>query len=463
MKNYEMDKILKNNDIGSEMFDLIERLFPICRSITGNGVRQTLKILQEHIPLKIFEVPSGMKVFDWVVPEEWNISDAYIKNSKEEKIVDFKKSNLHVMSYSIPVNGKLSLSELKKHLFTLPDHPNWIPYRTSYYEKNWGFCVTKKQYDNLKEDQYTVVIDSKLEKGSLTYGEYFIKGEKDDEVIFSCYICHPSMCNDNLSGVSLVTFLAKFLKDKKLKYSYRFLFMPETIGAITWLSLNEKKVDRIKQGLIVTCVGDRADSTYKKSKYGNAVIDRVVQRVLQESMEPFNIVEFFPFGSDERQFSSPGINLPFGSLMRTPYHKFPQYHTSADNMDFIFSDCLKNSLIKYYKIITYLEDEKSLENNFEDIKEKSGDTKPEEIKEENSKYVNCFPKCEPNLGKRGLYRMILEKKINLGQEAIFWILSFSDGKHSIKNISEKSKISYSVIKKTVEILTAKGLIKKADF
>jgi len=449
---------LKNNDIGSEMFDLIERLFPICRSITGNGVRQTLKILQEHIPLKIFEVPSGMKVFDWIVPEEWNIDDAYIKNSKEEKIVDFKKSNLHVMSYSIPVNGKLSLSELKKHLFTLPDHPNWIPYRTSYYEKNWGFCITKKQYDNLKEDQYTVVIDSKLEKGSLTYGEYFIKGERDDEVIFSCYICHPSMCNDNLSGVSLVTFLAKFLKDKKLKYSYRFLFMPETIGAITWLSQNESMVSKIKQGMVVTCVANQGKLTYKKTRHGNALIDKITEKVLKESKNPYKITDFFPYGSDERQFSSPGFNLPIGSLMRTAYHEFPEYHTSADNLEFISDDAIADSLKKYIEIVYNLEKEPNLEINNENKKIDNNQNKISHFKNGDLIYLSTNPKCEPNLGKRGLYQMINDKKLGLEEKAIFWVLNFSDGMHSLNDISQKSHINLEAIMKAAEILRTNNLL-----
>jgi len=220
--------------VGYEMYQLIEKLFPICRSITGNGVRETLEIIKHQIPLEIHEIPSGTDVYDWTIPKEWNIIDAYIENSSGEKIVDFKKSNLHVLSYSIPIDKKITLVELKEHIFTLPEHPDWIPYRTSYYEENWGFCLPFNQFKELKEDTYHVVIDSTLENGSLTYGEFFLKGEKEDEILLSCYVCHPSMCNDNLSGISLLTYLSKILINVNLKYSYRFLFIPETIGAITW-------------------------------------------------------------------------------------------------------------------------------------------------------------------------------------------------------------------------------------
>lgn len=223
---------IKNDGIGKEMYSFIKQLFPICRSITGNGVRETLRMIREHIPIEIHEIPSGMKVYDWTIPKEWNIKDAYIKNSKGEKIVDFKKSNLHVLNYSVPVNKKLKLKELKEHLFALPEYPDWIPYHTSYYEENWGFCLSYNQLKKFNEDLYHVVIDSTLEDGSLTYGELYLKGESEDEVLLSCYVCHPSMCNDNLSGVSLLTLLAKFLKKLKLRYSYRFLFIPETIGPL---------------------------------------------------------------------------------------------------------------------------------------------------------------------------------------------------------------------------------------
>ncbi|MDH3378048.1 MAG: DUF4910 domain-containing protein, partial [Gammaproteobacteria bacterium] len=263
--------------VGQTMHELMSELYPLCRSITGEGVRKTLEILGRLLPLKIHEVPTGTRVFDWTVPKEWNIRDAYIKNARGERIVDFQKLNLHVVSYSSPVNRRIPLDELQKHLFSLPDHPDWIPYRTSYYNENWGFCVSERQRESLKDDTYEVCIDSSLEDGSLTYAEHFLQGELDDEILISCHICHPSLCNDNLSGVILSTHLAKYLSQQTIhRYSYRFLFIPGTIGSITWLARNENKLDLIRYGLVVTCVGDGGRFTYKKSRRGDTEIDLAV-------------------------------------------------------------------------------------------------------------------------------------------------------------------------------------------
>jgi len=340
---------------GFKMYDLIKNLFPICRSITGNGVRNSLNIIKKEIPIEIFEVPSGSKVFDWTVPREWNINDAYVKNSKGEKVIDFSNNNLHILNYSIPIKTKLNLQSLKNHLHTLPDHPDWIPYLTTYYNENWGFCLSHNQYLKLEEDEYEVVIDSSLEDGSLTYGELFLPGESEEEFLITCYICHPSMCNDNLSGVSLVTYLAKALINQKLKYSYRFLFIPETIGAIVWLNKNEKNLSKIKFGLVATFLAGPGTSTYKKSRQGNALIDKIVEKVLQDTEKKYQIIDFNPLGSDERQFCSPGFNLPVGSLLRSYYYETPEYHTSADNLEFISIENLSDSFKKYYEIIQIVE------------------------------------------------------------------------------------------------------------
>jgi aminopeptidase-like protein len=420
--------------IGKEMHTLMKKLYPICRSITGDGARKTLEIIKKIIPIEIKEVLTGTKVFDWTVPKEWNIKDAYIKNSKGKKIVDFKKSNLHVLNYSIPVNKKMSLDELKKHLFTIPEHANWIPYRTSYYKENWGFCLTHNQFKKLKEDTYHVVIDSKLEKGGLTYGELYIKGRSKQEVLISTYICHPSLCNDNLSGVVLTTFLALLLKNMVLKYSYRILFIPETIGSITWLAKNEDKVSNIKHGFVVTCVGDSGHMTYKKTRDGNTLLDRIAEKVLIDSGDRYRILDFFPFGSDERQFSSPGFNLPMGTLMRTLYYDFPEYHTSADNLNFVKSEYLADSLEKYTKAIFILENNKT--------------------------YINLNPKCEPQLGKRGLYEMIGGRKSGETLKfAMLWVLNLSDGKNSLLDISVRSGMKFEDIKKAADTLFAKKLLK----
>lgn len=426
----------KNSDIssmGTEMYNLIDELFPICRSITGDGVRETLKIVQKHIPIKINEVSSGTQVYDWVIPKEWNIRDAFVKDSSGNKIIDFKKSNLHILQYSVPIHKKMSFDELKNHLYTLEEYPNYIPYKTSYYQENWGFCISHKQFQTLDDDEYEVFIDSTLENGSLTYGELFFKGEIEDEILFSTYICHPSMCNDNLSGVSLLTFLAKTLIDKKTKYSYRFLFIPETIGAISWLSKNENDVHKIKYGVVATCVGDSGQLTYKKTKQDNTLLDKIVEKILVDSRDPYEIVDFFPTGSDERQFSSPGFNIPVGSLVRTLYGKFPEYHTSADNIDFMNKKSLQDSFVKYHSIIYVLEN--------------------------NVIYKNQNPKCEPNLGKRKLYDLIgANKKLSSNSNAIFWLLNQSDGNTSLLEIATKSNISFIDIKNMADILVSHNLL-----
>ena len=460
--NSNFENILnKIPEIGKNMHELMIELFPICRSITGNGVRQSLQILQNHISLDISEIPSGTKVFDWSIPREWNINDAYIKNSKGEKIIDFKKSNLHVLNYSTPIRTKLSLQELLPHLHSLPDQPNVIPYRTSYYKENWGFCITHNQLINLQDDEYEVVIDSTLENGSLTYAEFFIQGESNDEVLFSCYTCHPSMCNDNLSGVVLFTFLAKHLKNLSLKYSYRFLFIPETIGAITWLSQNESNVKKIKHGLVAYCVGDPGNSSYKKSRQGNAEIDQIVMEVLKDTGEEHKVVDFFPTGSDERQFCSPGFNLPVGALVRTFAPEFSEYHTSADNTEFVKAQYLGDTLSKYVKVIT------KLEENFGKFKPNDKEKLGKSIKEKNDRiFLNLNPKCEPQLGKRKLYHDIGSqipsqggKKI-INQFALLWVLNYSDGFHYLSDIVKLSGYDLIDIENSADALVKSHLLKE---
>lgn len=429
----DIDKIISDSkNIGKYMLEFIKKLFPICRSITGNGVRETMDIIKEHIPLEVHEVKSGTKVFDWTVPREWNIKDAYIKDSSGKKIIDFKENNLHIMSYSIPVNKKMSLEELKPYIHTLPDFRDRIPYLTSYYNENWGFCMTQNQFEAMKDDEYEVVIDSSLEDGSLTYGEYYIKGEVEDEIIFSAYTCHPSMCNDNLSGIAITVFLAEALSKIKTKYSYRFIFAPETIGTITWLSLNENKIKNIKMGLVATCTGDSGIKTYKRSKQGDSITDKIVENVLAHCGEKYNVWDFFPWGSDERQFCSPGINLPVGSLMRTAYG-FDGYHTSFDNLEYMSEKGLADSYKTYLEIVY--------------------------VAENNRTYLNMNPKCEPQLGKRGLYRMIGGGcDYPFDESAMFWVLSFSDGEHSLLDISYRSGMEFKRIKHASDALYEKKLL-----
>lgn len=421
------------SDIGKELYRLVEELYPLCRSITGHGVRETLTILQSHIPLTIHEVPSGTQVFDWQVPKEWNIRDAYIKNRRGERVIDFRQSNLHVVGYSIPIRQTLSLDELKPHVYTLPDHPDWIPYRTSYYKEDWGFCLTHHQWLSLQDEEYEVCIDSSLEEGALTYGELYLPGQTEDDVLFSCHVCHPSLCNDNLSGIAVVTWLAKFLMGLDRRYSYRMVFLPGTIGPITWLSLNERLVPRIKHGLVVALVGDPGVSTYKRSRNGQAEIDRAVAHVLRHAGNDFQIRDFLPYGYDERQYCSPGFNLPVGCFMRTPNGCFPEYHTSADNLDFVQPPYLADSYEKLQMVVETLEG--------------------------NATYLNLNPKCEPQLGKRGLYRT-LSGQAERGQRemAMFWVLNLSDGTHSLLDIAERADMPFALIKETADLLEEAGLL-----
>ena len=422
---------------GESMMRLIEELYPICRSITGDGVRETLRILQKHVPLEIREVPSGTPVFDWTVPKEWNVRDAYVKDASGNRVIDFQKSNLHVVNYSVPVRKKMRLAELREHLFTLPERPDWIPYRTSYYQESWGFCLAHRQLAAMRDEEYEICIDSSLENGSLTYGELLLKGESADEVLISCHVCHPSLCNDNLSGIAVAISLAERLQAMPRWYSYRFLFIPGTIGAITWLALNEDKLPGVRHGLVLTGVGDAGKLHYKKSRVGNAEIDRAAAQVLKQSGQPHEILEFSPYGYDERQYCSPGINLPVGRLSRTPHGTFPEYHTSADNMDFVHAEKLSESLDVCTEICSLLE--------------------------RNDTFVNLTPKCEPQLGKRGLYRMVGgQADAGIREMAMLWVLNFSDGSHSLLDIAERSGVGFEALARAASILEEHGLLRKEE-
>jgi aminopeptidase-like protein len=436
MKIRDLRKEFDAGSTGAAMHGLIRDLYPICRSITGDGFRETLRSLQRFIPLEIREVPSGTRAFDWTVPKEWNIRDAYIKDSRGVKVVDFKASSLHVMSYSTPVHATMPFERLKEHLFSIPEKPDLIPYRTSYYKEDWGFCLSHNDLARLKEGEYEVCIDSTLEDGSLTYGEYYLSGETKDEILVSCHACHPSMCNDNLSGVALSTFAAKLLTPLTRRYSYRFLFIPGAIGSITWLSLNETKTADIRHGLVVACVGDGGGLTYKKSRRGNAEIDGAVLNVLRHRGQPYAVKEFSPYGYDERQYCSPGFNLPVGSLTRTPHGAFPQYHTSADNLDFVQGEYLADSLSAYLAVFHVLE--------------------------ENRTYCSLNAKCEPQLGKRGLYSAVGGRTDSPQRElALLWVLNLADGEHSLLDVAEQSGLPFDVIDSAARGLAEHALLEES--
>ena len=420
--------------LGREMHSFISDLFPICRSITGDGIRETLRRIGNHISIDIHEVPTGTDVLDWTVPKEWNIRDAFIKNSRGERVVDFRQSNLHVVNYSVPFQGRLSLVDLRPRLFTLPDHPDWIPYRTSYYKEDWGFCLSHRQLDSLAEEEYEVCIDSSLQNGHLIYGECFLAGELPDEVLFSCHICHPSLCNDNLSGVALAIQLASQLARRVTRYSYRFLFIPGTIGSITWLARHEATIHRIRHGLVIACVGDSGKFTYKKSRRASAEIDRAVVHVLRHSGQAYEVLEFSPYGYDERQFCSPGFDLPVGSLTRTPHGRFPEYHTSADNLEFVTAESLSAALAMYLEVVAVLDD--------------------------NRRYVNKYPKGEPRLSKHGIYPTVGGPQLGTDHLALLWVLNLSDERHTLLDIAEKSDLPFATIRRAAHVLAECGLLEE---
>jgi len=420
---------------GESMHAFMRELFPICRSITGAGVRETLTAVGRRIPLELREVPTGAAVLDWIVPDEWNIRDAYIAKDGH-RVVDFRESNLHVVSYSEPVRAVMPLAELRPHLHTLPEHAEWIPYRTSYYSRTWGFCLAQRQLDELADGDYEVVIDSTLEPGSLTYGECFLQGERDDEVLLTTHVCHPSLANDNLSGIALLTELGTRLHAVRRSLSYRLLFIPGTIGSITWLARNEGQLSKIVAGLVLACVGDSAPLTYKRSRRGGAIIDRAAAYVLGRRDTEDQVVDFIPWGWDERQFNSPGFDLPVGSLNRSREGEYEEYHSSADNLELISPRSLEEAFETVCEIIEVLESDRS--------------------------YVNLAPKGEPQLGKRGLYPQVGGPAAEREQLALLWVLNQSDGQKSLLDIAERSGLWISDLRVAAERLLAGGLLAAVD-
>ena len=422
--------------VGRDMHALVSQLYPICRSITGEGLRQTLDVIGQHIPLDRSEVPSGTQVFDWTVPREWNIHDAYIKDRSGRRIVDFRACNLHVVNYSTPIHRTMTMAELRDHLFTVSGHPTWIPYRTSYYKEAWGFCVSEAQIAAMADEEYEVMIDSSLADGALSYGECVLPSDSgsSDEVLISCHVCHPSLANDNLSGLSVAVFLAKSLLARKRRYTYRFLFIPATIGAITWLAANRDQASRIKHGLVLTCLGDAAAFHYKRSRRGGD-IDRVVAHVLRASGRANEIRDFMPYGYDERQYCSPGFDLAVGCLSRSVWGEFPEYHTSADNLDFVTPVALEESLAVVSAVVDVLE--------------------------ANRHYVNASPFGEPALGRRGLYRSVGGSGLGDENLARLWVLNQADGKHSLLDIAERAGMPFALIEQSARELAASGLLVEA--
>jgi aminopeptidase-like protein len=419
--------------LGREMHALVEELYPICRSITGEGLRATLRRLRPVAPLEIREVPTGTRVLDWTIPKEWNVRDAWVADGSGRRVIDFRASSLHVVNYSVPVRVRLPLSELKKRLHAIPEHPDWIPYRTSYYKEDWGFCLSQRALDGLRDGEYEAVVDSTLEDGSLSYGELLLPGREPGEVLLSAHACHPSLANDNLSGLALVATLARLLAGADRRWSYRFLFVPGTIGSIAWLAANPDAKARVRHGLVVACVGDRGPLHYKRSRRGNAEVDRAAEHVVAHAAPPGRVRDFSPYGYDERQYGSPGFDLPVGSLTRTPHGQYPEYHTSADDPAFVRPESLADSLSAYLSVLAILEG--------------------------NARYRNTQPYGEPQLGRRGLYGA-MGGYADPGrlQMAMLWVLNQSDGGPSLLDVAERSGMPFDVIRDAADALLEKGLL-----
>ena len=419
--------------LGEEMLRLIGELYPICRSITGDGVRETLRVLARVAPLSVREVPTGTQVLDWTVPKEWNIKDAWIADSEGRRVVDFQACNLHVMSYSVPTRARLSLAELRPHLHTLPDRPDWIPYRTSYYREDWGFCLSQRQLDAMPEGEYEVCIDSSLADGHLTYGEIVLPGEIEDEILLSAHVCHPSLADDNLSGLAVAALLARQLAGAThRRHTLRFLFAPGTIGTITWLALNRERATRIRHGLTLVCLGDHHGFTYKRTLGGKAEVDRAVEHVLSHASARHDAIDFFPYGYDERQYNSPGFRLPVGSLMRGRHGQFPEYHTSADNPAFVSPQRLAEA--------------------FEVLERTIG------VLEGNAVYRSTSPWGEPQLGRRGLFRAVGGSELPGLDLALLWVLALADGGHSLLDVADRSGIDFRVVRRAADLLVAHDLL-----
>lgn len=419
---------------GQGMYQFAERIFPICRSITGNGVRETLSIIKEYVPeLQIHEVPSGTAVFDWTVPREWNIYDAYIENSAGERIIDFKKNNLHVLGYSLPLDTYVNLDELKQMVYTQKDQPEVIPYVTSYYKERSGFCMSQKQLDSLPEDTYHCVIKSSLENGSLTYGEVIFPGKTEKEIFFSTYTCHPSMANNECSGPALAVGLIQWVRAmENREYTYRFIFIPETIGSITYLSRNMESMQRtMYAGFNLSCVGDNRDYSFVATRYGDTLTDKLLRHVLHHHAGQYREYSFLHRGSDERQYNAPGVDLPVCSFSRTKYGEYPEYHTSADDLTVISPEGLEGSLQVLTKCI--------------------------QILEHNKKYrIQVF--CEPQLGKRGLYPMISQKGSYNEVKTMTDFIAYADGRNTLLEIAEIIGADATVLIGIANKLLENGLV-----
>jgi len=419
----------------ARMRSTMEVLYPICRSITGDGVRETLDVIGEALPgLERRTVASGTAAYDWTVNDEWNVRDAWIADPTGRRVVDFREHNLHLVSYSVPVRARMSLEELRPHLHTLPEHPDWIPYRTTYYSRTWGFCLTQRQLEAMGEGPFDVVVDTTLEPGELTYGELAIPGETDDEVLFTTHVCHPSIANDNLSGIVVAIELARALAAlPRRRFSYRFVFAPGTIGSITWLSRNRRLLDHIRHGLVLTGLGGSGSLVYKRTRRGDRTIDRAATHVV--TRRGGEVRDYSPYGYDERQFNAIGFDLPVGRLSRTPHGEYPEYHTSADDLGFVRDEELLEAYAALLQVV--------------------------EVLEHDAAYVNLSPHGEPQLGKRGLYPTTGGKSASDAVMAMLWTLGYSDGRATLLDIADRADLDFAQVCRAAADLTRAGLLERA--
>jgi aminopeptidase-like protein len=423
-------------NVGSELYAIARELFPLNRSITGQGVRDTLAAVSRVLPLQISALATGTEVFDWTIPKEWNLKEAFIEDAQGRRIVDSRNSNLHVVGYSVPVDEYLSLVELRPHLHALPEHPDWIPYRTSYYRETWGFCVTDRLLATLTEQRYRVRIDATLAPGVLNFAEAVIPGDTEDEFLISAHVCHPSLCNDNLSGIAIAAVLGRELARERRRYTYRIVFAPGTIGAIAWLATREDAWRRVRHGLVAALLGRPGPMTYKKTKSGAATIDRAVARVFSERQAGDQIIAFSPWGYDERQFNSPGIDLDVGRLTRAPESGYPEYHTSADNLELVTPAALDDSFRAFCSVI--------------------------DVIERNATYRNLRPRGEPQLGKYGLYAHLGgATTAEAGKLALLWVLNQSDGSVDLLEVAERSGLPFADIALAASLLENASLLERA--
>ncbi|HVS61941.1 MAG TPA: DUF4910 domain-containing protein [Thermoanaerobaculia bacterium] len=422
---------------GADLHALMARAQPLPRSLTGNGVRATLRLLAERIPLELHEVPTGSQVLDWTVPREWNVREAWVRGPDGERVVDLAEHPLHLLGYSVPMHATMGRAELDEHLHSLPERPALIPYRTSYYAESWGFCLPHARRLELAKGEYEVLVDATLEEGALTWGEAFLPGASEQEVLVSTHVCHPFMANDNLSGIAVVATLAERLATldrSQRRYGWRFLFVPGTIGAIAWLARNEGAVSRIAHGLVAANLGDPGGFHYKRSRRGGAPIDRLVEVALRDLAEPLEVEDFVPFGYDERQYCSPGFDLPVGSLTRTPWGRYPEYHTSADDLSFVQPEALGGSLRAYLAVAAAIEG--------------------------NRRYLNLSPKGEPQLGRRGLYRSLGGDEAGRERElALLWVLNQSDGDKDLLDVAERSGVALERLEEAAAALVEASLLR----